>query len=125
MSASDPQPISSNTFLRKTLYVVFTQPVKAWEEIVAVIPEHLRYQVSLEQRGIMFGAGPLMNEEGKLRGRGMIIIRANSFKEAKAIADADPMHARGVRTYSIDRWTMNEGTVTIKVTYSDQRMQIE
>jgi uncharacterized protein YciI len=125
MSASDPQPISSETFLRKTLYVVFTQPVKAWEEIAAVIPEHLRYQVSLEQRGIMFGAGPLMNEEGKPRGRGMIIIRANSFDEAKAIADADPMHARGVRAYSIDRWTMNEGTVTIKVTYSDQRMRIE
>ena len=50
--------VSTNSFLIKTLYVVFTRPVKPWEEIAAVLPEHLAYQVSLEQRGIMFGAGP-------------------------------------------------------------------
>ena len=117
--------VSSDTFLKKTLYVVFTRPIKPWEEIAAVLREHLAYQVSLEQRGIMFGAGPLASEEGGPRGRGMIIIRAGSFAEAKAIADADPMHKLGVRDYSIDRWTMNEGTVTIRVSYSDQRMTIE
>lgn len=49
----------------------------------------------------------------------MIIVRAASFEEAKAIADRDPYHRQGLRTYTIDRWMLNEGTVSIRVNHSD------
>jgi len=126
MSNTTPSAVmNADKFLKKTFYVVFTRPVAAWEEIAKVIPEHLAYQVDLERRGIMFGAGPLSAESAEPRGRGMVIIRASSFEEAKAIADADPMQKTGVRSYTIDRWTMNEGSVTVRITYSDQRMTLE
>ena len=116
--------IDSSTFLGKTLYVIHTRAIKSRAEIEKVIPEHLEYQVSLEKRGIMWGAGPLFDDADANQG-GMIIYRAGSFADARAIADADPMHKHGVRGYTIQRWKMNEGTVSIRVSYSDQRMTIE
>lgn len=125
MAETEQFPTNADKFLKKTFYVVFTRPVKPWDEIAKVIPEHLAYQVSLEKRGIMFGAGPLSSEAPEPRGRGMVIIRASSFEEAKAIAEADPMHRTGVRAFTIDRWTMNEGAITVRLSYSDQRMVLE
>ena len=54
----------------------------------------------------------------------MIIVRANSFEEAEKIAAADPMHTSGMRDYTLERWHMNEGSVTLKVTFSDQAANI-
>ena len=71
--------------LRKQLYVVFTKPVKGMEPVMAVLEEHLAFQIDLEQRGIMFGAGPFWNDaEDAWEGEGMVILRAGSLAEAKA-----------------------------------------
>lgn len=48
---------------------------------------------SLERRGILFGARPFRDENGEFsssQGVGMIIIRANTRAEAKAIAFSEP-----------------------------------
>ena len=74
-------------------------------------------------RASCFAAGPLQSEDGSRRG--LIVIRADSFDEARKIADADPMHSEGVRTYSVEQWTVNEGSYTVRVTYSDQKMTIK
>ena len=54
----------------------------------------------------------------------MVIIRAGSLAAAKAIAETDPMHKSGARTFRVRPWLLNEGTVTIKVTYSDGKREI-
>ena len=122
--AQGPAPATAE-FLRKELYVVFSTPVASREEIDKVLAEHLEYQVSLERRGIMFGAGPMFGPEGPPARRGMIIIRAADFAEAEKIAAADPMHSTGVRSYTIERWILNEGTITLRVNYSDQTATVE
>ena len=91
------------------------------------MPAHITHQVDLEKRGIMFGAGPLFDEDA-LNGppsAGMIIIRAASIKEAREIVDADPMHVNGIRTYSIRQWSLNEGTFNIRVNFSDQSVEFK
>ena len=110
--------------LNKPLYVIVTTAVASREEIEERLPEHLEHQIRLEQEGIMFGAGPLFTEQGK-GGRGMIIVRAGSFEEAHAIADRDPFHKHGLRTYTVDRWQLNEGTVSIRINYSDGSYTID
>jgi uncharacterized protein YciI len=111
--------------LRKQLYVVLTTPTKGMEPVMAIIKEHLDFQVDLERRGIMFGAGPFWNDaEDAWEGEGMVIIRAGSLAEAKAIAASDPMHKSGARSYTVRPWLLNEGTVTVKLTYSDGRGEI-
>lgn len=119
------QPTNS---LRMKLYVIETTgvPEKA-SEMSNHMQDHLKHQVELEERGIMFGAGPLY-QEGSTDGppmAGMIIVRAASFEEAKEIADADPMHATGMRTYTIRQWSLNEGTFNIRVNFSDQSVEFE
>jgi hypothetical protein len=111
--------------LRKQLYVVFTKPTDGMGPVMANLKEHLDFQIDLEKRGVMFGAGPFWNDaEDAWQGEGMVIIRAASLTEAKAIADSDPMHKAGARSYTVRPWLLNEGTVTIKMTYSDGKREI-
>lgn len=106
--------------LRKNLYVVLTTPVNGLGPIMENLKPHLDYQIELERRGIMFGAGPFFDDaEAEWHGEGMVIIRANSLVEAREIAAADPMHKSGARTFTVRPWLLNEGTVTVKITYSN------
>jgi hypothetical protein len=56
---------------------------------------------------------------------GLIIIRAGSAEEAKRIADSDPMHASGVRTYTLYQWSLNEGRLNISIDFSDQSYRLD
>jgi uncharacterized protein len=114
----------TKNFLGKELYVIVTTPVVPREQLDKMLPEHLAHQIKLEKQGIMFGAGPLATEDGARIG-GMVIIRAGSFAEARAIADSDPYHKNGLRTYTLTKWTVNEGSYGIRVNYSDQTVTIE
>ena len=112
------------TFLGKELYVIITTPVAPREQIMEMMPKHLARQVELEKAGIMFGAGPLYDDGSDAPAAGMIIVRAASFEEANKIAAADPFHAAGLRTYTIRRWKLNEGSFTVTLNYSDQTMTV-
>ena len=111
--------------LQKQMYVYFTKPANGLGPVMENLEEHLKFQVEIEQKGVMFGAGPFWtDDEQRWEGEGMIIIRAESLAEARKIAESDPMHASGARTFTIRPWLMNEGMVTMKVTYSDGRREI-
>ncbi len=106
--------------LQKQMYVYFTKPANGLGPVMENLEDHLKFQVELEQKGIMFGAGPFWtDDEERWEGEGMIIIRAESIAEARKIAESDPMHASGARTFTLRPWLLNEGMVTMKVTYSD------
>ena len=116
---------ASRGMLQKQLYAVFTTPANGLGPVMANIEAHLKFQVELEQKGIMFGAGPFWTDDEKQwQGEGMVIIRAASLDEAKKIAASDPMHASGARTFRVRPWLLNEGSVTIKVSYSDGKREI-
>ena len=112
--------------LAKKFYVVFTSPAEGLGKVMENIEEHLAYQHEIEQKGIMFAAGPFANDDESLwQGEGMVIIRANSLAEAEQVAANDPMHKSGARTYRVRPWLMNEGSFTVKVTYSDKKHAVE
>lgn len=111
--------------LCKNLYVVLTKPTNGLGPIMANLEPHLKYQISLEEQGVMFGAGPFFaDNESDWNGEGMVIIRAGSLGEATSIAASDPMHANGARDFTVHPWLMNEGTITIKVRYSDGTREV-
>jgi hypothetical protein len=49
----------------------------------------------------------------------MVITRAGSLAEARKIAEEDPMHQCGARSFTVRPWLLNEGTFTLKERYSD------
>lgn len=110
--------------LAKRLWVVITKAVAPPEELSKVLEAHLQHQIRLEKAGIMFGAGPLSNSDGTPTGTGMIIIRADSEAEARRIADEDPFHASGLRTYTLQQWSLNEGRLTVTIDFSDQSYKL-
>ena len=111
--------------LGKVLWVIFSEPTSTAEARRAVHHEHLAHQYDLEARGILFAAGPFLGDDGKPFGPGMIIIRAESEAEARAIADRDPYHRGGFRTYRLERWKLSEGTFGLRVNYSDGSYTID
>ncbi len=116
---------ASEGMLQKQLYVVFTTPENGMGPVMQNIEAHLKFQVELEQKGIMFGAGPLWaDNETDWNGEGMVIIRANSLAEAREIAAQDPMHSSGARSFEVRPWLLNEGTLTVKVDYSTGKREI-
>ena len=124
--ADKPSNVHPTTtrFLGKEMYLVTTRPVRS-PEIEKRLKDHLDHQVELEKRGIMFAAGPLYPRGSDLPEAGMFVLRAKSFEEADAIAQEDPLHKAGLRTYTIQKWRLNEGRITVTVDFSDQTMKIE
>ena len=98
------------------LFVVESTPAKAPEEVQANLPAHLEYQRSQEMAGVLAFAGPLSDLTGELmQGTGLIVYRAESMEAARAIADGDPMHSSGARTYVLRKWLINEGSFSLNV----------
>ncbi len=116
---------ASKGMLQKQLYVVFTTPTNGMGPVMENQEEHLKHQARMEREGIYFGAGPFWTDDEEYwEGEGMFIVRAESLDEAKRIADSDPMHSSGARSYTCRPWLLNEGTLTVKVTYSNGGREI-
>ncbi len=106
--------------LGKRLYVVLTTPTAGLAAVKENLAAHLAFQKDIEQRGIMFAAGPFADDAEEFwSGEGMVIIRADSVEHAREIAAADPMHTSGAREFRVRPWLINEGSLTIKMTFSD------
>ncbi|MFK7751780.1 MAG: YciI family protein [Sedimentitalea sp.] len=98
------------------LYVAMSTPAKAPEDVKAALPDHLAYQGALERSGGLAFAGPMSDETGAhMQGMGLIIYRAESLEAARALADGDPMHKSGARSYVLRRWMINEGSLSLTV----------
>ena len=116
----------SSEMLNKDLYVVFTKPTNGMIPVMENLEDHLKFQVSLEKQGIMFGAGPFWEDnEIDWKGEGMVIIRANSIDHAKEIASTDPMHKSGARSFTVRPWLLNEGNIEISPDYSTGKFKLK
>lgn len=105
------------------MFVVESTPAMAPEDVKANLPAHLAYQRTQEEAGTLAFAGPLSDATGELmQGTGMIVYRAASMDEARKIADADPMHESGARTYVLRKWLINEGSFSLNVGLSTNRV---
>ncbi len=107
------------------LYAAISTPAKEPQDPEASLAEHLAYQTELERRKALAFAGPMSDETGTfMQGIGLIIYRAESLAAARALADADPMHKSGERTYVLRRWLVNEGSFTLSVGLSTNHVTL-
>lgn len=103
------------------LYVVQSIPKGDQNLLKATLPAHLDYQKKMEALGNLVFAGPLSDETGEeMQGCGMIVYRAGSFEEARGFAEADPMHESEARSFTLRRWLVNEGSLTVTLSLSGQ-----
>ncbi len=107
------------------LFVVESTPAGDPATVKATLPDHLAYQRTLEEQGSLVMAGPLSDDTGEeMRGGGMIIYRAGSLDAARALAEGDPMHQAGARTFRLRRWLVNEGSLNISLGLSTGKVSL-
>ena len=117
---------ASAGMLHKDLYVIMTTPPNGISPVMENLERHLAHQIEIERSGVMFGAGPLWaDDERTWNGEGMFIIRADSLDHARQIAESDPMHSSGARTFTVRPWMLNEGGFNVRVNFADGRMVLE
>ena len=68
------------------------------------LPDHLAYLRDIDAAGKLVLSGPFGDRTG-----GMIMVRAASLEEARAIAEADPLIARGLDEYDLREWRLTGG----------------
>ncbi len=90
-------------------------------DLVPHLAEHLDYLIALEAEGKVFASGP-MNVPGS--GDGMTILRVETEEEARAIANADPLVSKLGRTFTLHPWTVNEGQMTLTVSFSQMAVSL-
>ena len=105
--------------LRLKLFVIFSQGKGL--DLKPFLAEHLQYMVDLERQGMLFASGPLGDST---RGDGMTIVRAASETEARELAMRDPFVVNGIRTFTLQPWTVMEGSLSVTVNFSDQTARI-
>jgi hypothetical protein len=109
---------------RRKFYAVLSQASATPEKLKALLPAHLEYMIELEKRGVLFASGPLADGEGPPSGAGLTILRAASAREARELAQADPFVSSGLRTFELKEWTIMEGTLGLRVSLSDQSVEV-
>ena len=107
------------------LYIVESTGLGNDEAIRDTLAAHLEYQRTLELSGKLAFAGPVSDLSGeKMQGNGMIVYRAESLEAARVLAEEDPMHIAGARSYTLRRWLINEGSLSLNVTLSGQTVRL-
>lgn len=117
------------SLVREQCYVCWMRPNEKAPPL-PMAPEEMRvvhhdYLLDLERRGILFAAGPFVDETGKRHGAGMLIIRAKSRAEAEAIAFAEPYTKAGQRVMEITPWQRNEGVITMQLRFADGVLEVD
>ena len=110
--------------LKRRMFVALSEPAGPPEVELPLLPEHLRHLIALEQQGVLFAGGPFM-EGGEPGQRAMYILRADSEGEAEAIMAEEPFHKRGMRTFTLHEWSLNQGRITLQVDFSSQRAGVD
>ncbi len=110
--------------LRRKYYAVLSRPSSTPEKLKALLPAHLEYMIGLEKRGVLFASGPLSDGPGPPSGAGLTVLRAANVEEARELADADPFVVGGLRTYELKEWTVMEGSLGLRVNFSDQSIDV-
>ncbi len=105
--------------LKLKLFVIFSQGKGL--DLKLYLAEHLQYMIDLERQGKLFASGPLGDGT---KGDGITIVRAASEAEARELATRDPFVVNGIRTFTLQAWTIMEGSLSVTLNFSDQTARI-
>jgi uncharacterized protein YciI len=103
--------------LGRDYWLILSTPVESTTaaDVEHHLEAHLAWLLELEAAGMVFLSGPLISGPGVGPGSGVTVLRASSAERARAIAEADPFVAAGLRTVEVFGWRVNEGAIEVRV----------
>jgi hypothetical protein len=113
-------------FIAKRLFLVFLLPTDKVGDRDQARLDHFKFVKRLEAEGRLFAAGPYVDEKtSKPTGEGLFIVRGESSDEVARIVSEDPFYKGGFRTFRIQPWMMNEGSLTVRLKLSERRVELD
>ncbi len=119
---SDEQPAAApppdvSGLLGRDYWLVLSTPVAGTSQadIDARAGDHISWLLGLERDGVLFLSGPLLSGPGTGPGSGVTVLRAADAGEAGSIAAKDPFVLAGLRTFTVHRWRLNEGSIGVRL----------
>jgi uncharacterized protein YciI len=99
--------------LGRDYWLIWTVPMAGTTQqaIGEHVEKHVAWMLGLEAKGVLFLSGPLLSGPGS----GVTVIRADDQDAARAVAAADPFVQAGLRTFTLHRWRLNEGSVSVTI----------
>jgi uncharacterized protein len=108
----------------KRSFFVMSRSVVDISKFRQALPDHLRWLMDLEDKGLIFASGPAFKRDDT-PAPGMTIFRAADFKHAEELAASDPVClARGAQ-FQLFRWTVGAGRISVSIDFSDQTYRFD
>lgn len=95
-------------------YAIILKAIVSREEIEKVWPAHVTHIEKLHTEGRLIAAGPFADGRG-----GMMLIDAESYEAAQAIAEADPFIIEKVLSYELWEWQILSEVIPELLTRSE------
>jgi uncharacterized protein len=83
--------------------LIFLNSIAGRSLSAEVVDLHAEHLAQLDGAGKLVLAGPIPERAG-----GLIVLRAASLEEARAIAEEDPLVRGGFQTYEVGTWLMSD-----------------
>jgi uncharacterized protein YciI len=116
---SDQPPAAAGApgLLARDYWLILSTPVPGTSRaaIEVQVAAHIAWLLALERDGTLFLSGPLLSGPGTGPGSGVTVLRAGGEQAAGEIAAADPFVRAGLRTFTVHRWRLNEGSVGVRL----------
>ena len=109
--------------IRKTLWVVLSTAQVSSAEMEPHALEQLRYMMGLEEQGALWGSGPFITP-GRIAGDGLTIFNVPEETDVHRLMAEEPLTKLGLRTYTVRKWELREGKVTINLMLSQSRIAL-
>jgi uncharacterized protein len=111
------EPPDAPGLLGRDYWLILSTPSAGTDQaaINARAGEHIRWLLQLERDDVLFLSGPLLSGPGTGPGSGATVIRAADEDAARAVMARDPFVLAGLRTFTVHRWRLNEGSVGVRI----------
>jgi uncharacterized protein len=83
-------------------YLIFLHSIPERPLTAEAVDQHAAHLAELDDSGKLVMAGPIVERQG-----GLIVLRAASAAEARAIAEEDPLVRGAYETYELRTWLMS------------------
>jgi uncharacterized protein len=106
--------------IKRPLWVVLNSRQASSSEMEPYVAEHLDYMNQLEEQGLLWGSGPFI-EPGVVVGDGLTIFNVAQEADVHKLMAEEPLVKRGLRSYSVRKWELREGKISIDLFLSQSR----
>ena len=110
--------------LRQRLFVALSTARASAEQMLPHVAEHLEYMTSLEEKGVLFASGPFI-QPGVLVGDGLTILQTDTFEEARALMQNEPLIRLGFRAFDLRPWELREDQISVTLNVSKSNFSLE